>query len=321
MIPKDEGTLIVEGEPTAYLPTIDSYAKSNNLNFPRSSLSILSTLYSVPSTAYPTAYNASAAIWRDAHMLCHASNLAALRSKARLPVWRYRWDHVAPNLNSRGVRIGAFHGSDIRFVMGQWRTIVLSPPFVAATEEQVKISDLMVTAWTNFIKGEFAERIIHYVESHNADDRQTPTKAQAFRAGRSTTHGGPLHLQPWGPRPQKRYLGTTQRLMQCVSIGIRSCLASQRHSQSAEVGHASAGFPHPPERGLRDYLCKKSDSNAISNTVIQVEHKLLRKDMCAFRQTTNARRNGGSAICAVDALWRRATSRKQDAFVTKSWKG
>jgi carboxylesterase type B len=96
-------------------------------------------------------------------MLCHASNLATLRSslstgriaKAETPVWRYRWDHVAPNLNSRGERIGAFHGSDIRFVMGQWRTIVLSPPFTGATPEQIQISDLMVTAWTNFVKGAF----------------------------------------------------------------------------------------------------------------------------------------------------------------------
>jgi carboxylesterase type B len=89
-------------------------------------------------------------------MLCHARNLAHYRTIKRDygPVWRYRWDHVASNLNSRGERIGAFHGSDIRFVMGQWRTIVLSPPFVAATEEQIKISDLVVTAWTNFVKGE-----------------------------------------------------------------------------------------------------------------------------------------------------------------------
>ncbi|TEB37904.1 carboxylesterase [Coprinellus micaceus] len=158
---KDEGTLIVEGEPTAYRPTISAYITSNHLNFPLSSLSSLASLYPVPSVTYPTAYNASAAIWRDAHMLCHASNLATLRSSGSqssknvtgaTPVWRYRWDHVAPNLNSRGERIGAFHGSDIRFVMGQWRTIVLSPPFIGATPEQTQISDLMVTAWTNFVK-------------------------------------------------------------------------------------------------------------------------------------------------------------------------
>ncbi|KAF9524982.1 carboxylesterase [Crepidotus variabilis] len=150
---KDEGTLIVEGEPTAYLPDIAQYTVSNNLNFPFANLSALQANYPVPSQDFPSAYNASAAIWRDAHMLCLASNLGLHRSDAlRLPVWRYRFDHVASNLNSRGTRIGAFHGSDIRFVMGTWKTIVLSQPFVAATEDQVKISDLMVTAWTNFIK-------------------------------------------------------------------------------------------------------------------------------------------------------------------------
>jgi len=150
---KDEGTLIVEGEPTAYLTDIAQYSKSNNLNFPFADLRVLREIYDVPSEEFPTAYNASAAMWRDAHMLCLARNLATYRtSELRLPVWRYRWDHIASNLNSRGVRIGAFHGSDIRFVMGQWRTIVLSPPFVAATPDQIAISDLMVTAWTNFIK-------------------------------------------------------------------------------------------------------------------------------------------------------------------------
>ncbi|KAF8058614.1 carboxylesterase [Lyophyllum atratum] len=150
---KDEGTLIVEGEPTAYLPDIVQYSKSNNLNFPFGDLVKLQGTYPVPSEDFPSAYNASAAMWRDAHMLCLASNLAIQRTTALgLPVWRYRFDHVASNLNSRGVRIGAFHGSDIRFVMGQWRTIVLSPPFVPATPEQVAISDVMVTAWTNFIK-------------------------------------------------------------------------------------------------------------------------------------------------------------------------
>ncbi|EAU92008.2 carboxylesterase [Coprinopsis cinerea okayama7 len=150
---KDEGTLIVEGEPTAYLDDIVAYSKSNNLNFPFTDIDVLQKLYPVPSEEYPSAYNASAGMWRDAHMLCLASNLAKHRTEdLRLPVWRYRWDHVAPNLNSRGVRIGAFHGGIIRFVMGQWRTIVLSPPFVGATPEQIAISDLMVAAWTNFIK-------------------------------------------------------------------------------------------------------------------------------------------------------------------------
>ncbi|KAG8718400.1 hypothetical protein FRC08_005357 [Ceratobasidium sp. 394] len=96
-------------------------------------------------------------MWRDAHMLCLAHNLAKWRTEAlQLPVWRYRYDLVASNLNSRGVRIGAFHGSDIRFVMGTVDTIVKSPPFVPATPEQRQISKLLVTAWTNFIKDPFS---------------------------------------------------------------------------------------------------------------------------------------------------------------------
>lgn len=45
-------------------------------------------------------------------MQCLVHNLAEERTRVlRLPVWRYRFDHVASNLNSRGTRIGAFHGA------------------------------------------------------------------------------------------------------------------------------------------------------------------------------------------------------------------
>ena len=45
-------------------------------------------------------------------MLCLVHNLAAECTRAlRLSVWRYRFHLVADNLNSRGARIGAFHGA------------------------------------------------------------------------------------------------------------------------------------------------------------------------------------------------------------------
>ena len=50
-------------------------------------------------------------MWRDAHMLCLASNLGKWRTASLgLPVWRYRFDLVANNLNSAGANIGTFHG-------------------------------------------------------------------------------------------------------------------------------------------------------------------------------------------------------------------
>lgn len=69
-------------------------------------------------------------------MLCLAHNLGKWRTEAlQQPVWRYRFDLVAANLNSQGASIGTFHGEkyaqdqhivkfdrplgeDIRFVMG-----------------------------------------------------------------------------------------------------------------------------------------------------------------------------------------------------------
>lgn len=47
-------------------------------------------------------------------MLCLASNLGKWRTEALdLPVWRYRFDLVASNLNSLGASIGTFHGARI----------------------------------------------------------------------------------------------------------------------------------------------------------------------------------------------------------------
>lgn len=84
---------------------------SNNLNFPFASISKLLSIYPVPSAAFPTIYNATSGMWRDAHMLCLASNLGKWRTEALgLDVWRYRFDLVADNLNSAGANIGAFHG-------------------------------------------------------------------------------------------------------------------------------------------------------------------------------------------------------------------
>ena len=92
--------MIVEGEPTAYDSDIVAYSKSNNLNFPWADLTKLQTLYPVPSAAFPSAFNASSQIWRDAHMQCLAHNLATERTRALgLSVWRYRFDLVANNLD------------------------------------------------------------------------------------------------------------------------------------------------------------------------------------------------------------------------------
>ncbi|KZT40310.1 alpha/beta-hydrolase [Sistotremastrum suecicum HHB10207 ss-3] len=151
---KDEGTLIVNGEPTAY---DDEKAYINNLNFPFANVTELLDLYPVPSATFPSIFNATAGMWRDAHMVCLASNLGKWRTETLgLPVWRYHFELVANNLNSLGAVIGTFHGEDIRFVMGTTDTIVLSPPFIPVTPFEQQVSNYMVEAWTNFIKDPIA---------------------------------------------------------------------------------------------------------------------------------------------------------------------
>ena len=84
---------------------------SNNLNFPFANMTQVLDMYPAGSAEFPSIYNATSAIWRDAHMLCLASNLGKWRTEALgLDVWRYRFDLVANNLNSLGASIGTFHG-------------------------------------------------------------------------------------------------------------------------------------------------------------------------------------------------------------------
>ncbi|KAI5119966.1 hypothetical protein M0805_004346 [Coniferiporia weirii] len=149
---KDEGTLIVNSEPTAFTNE-SAYLLSNNFNFPFANFTKVLEMYPSLSETYPSVYNATSAMWRDAHMLCLAHNLGKWRTDAlNLPVWRYRFDLVANNLNSLGASIGTFHGEDIKFVMGTTDTIVLEQPFIPVTPFEQQVSDYMVEAWTNFVK-------------------------------------------------------------------------------------------------------------------------------------------------------------------------
>ncbi|KAH8112629.1 carboxylesterase, partial [Phellopilus nigrolimitatus] len=170
---KDEGTLIVNSEPTAFTDE-DAYLISNNFNFPFANVTEVLDLYPSPSETYPSVYNATSAMWRDAHMLCLAHNLGKWRTETlELSVWRYRFDLVANNLNSLGASIGTFHGEDIKFVMGTTDTIVLDAPFIPVTPFEQNVSNYMVEAWTNFIKNPSLGPQISGWQKYNSSDGET----------------------------------------------------------------------------------------------------------------------------------------------------
>ncbi|KZO95960.1 alpha/beta-hydrolase [Calocera viscosa TUFC12733] len=149
---KDEGQTIVNGEPTSYTNET-AYIKSNNFNFPMANTDAVLSLYPYPSAQYPSIINATAAMWRDAHMISLSSNLALWRTQLlKLPVWRYQFAMVADNLSGQGASIGTYHGEDIQFVMGTMYTWADQAPFIPASPYEMNVSDYMVTAWTNFIK-------------------------------------------------------------------------------------------------------------------------------------------------------------------------
>ncbi|KAL6306974.1 Alpha/Beta hydrolase protein [Sparassis latifolia] len=171
---KDEGSTIVNGEPTAYTNET-AYILSNNFNFPMANINAVLNMYPSPSALYPTTINATSAMWRDAHMISLSSNLALWRTQLlQLPVWRYEFALVADNLNALGASIGTFHvGEDIQFVMGTLYTIADQAPYIPATPFQYNVSDYMVTAWTNFVKDPTLGPRIEGWEQYNPADPTT----------------------------------------------------------------------------------------------------------------------------------------------------
>ena len=78
-----------------------------------------------------------------------ASRLQAQRRKDKnVHAWRYRWMGVFPN-QAIAPDAGAWHGSEIPHVFGN---IATNSATVAATAEQLKVSELMNRAWATFAK-------------------------------------------------------------------------------------------------------------------------------------------------------------------------
>jgi hypothetical protein len=199
-------------------------------------------------------FNASAGIWRDAHMLCLVHNLATQCTEVlRLPVLRYRFDPVESNLNALGTSVGAFHGMSRTWLvelvfdgLGQawtsawsWalggmlcplsegrtasdrhlRTIVYSQPFVAATPHEIAISALVVVAWTNFIK---SVPLPYPPYSHADTHTQTRIRGRRSPAGSGTTRGTSARSRSSGCPRSRRSRATTPRRTRCASTGTRS---------------------------------------------------------------------------------------------------
>lgn len=87
---------------------------------------------------------------------CSAHVAAQRRIDKGIHAWRYRWMGTFPNQKislGGGVSLegGSWHGSEIAHVFGNAERIS-SGGKVAATENQLKVSELMNTAWAEFAK-------------------------------------------------------------------------------------------------------------------------------------------------------------------------
>lgn len=65
---------------------------------------------------------------------------------SKIPTWRYYYNATIPNLQPAGYPpLGAFHGADLDMVFGTY-------PAANATEQEVKLSAFLQTAWARFAK-------------------------------------------------------------------------------------------------------------------------------------------------------------------------
>jgi cholinesterase len=81
---------------------------------------------------------------------CSAHVAAQRRIDKGIQAWRYRWMGVFPN-QKISPDAGAWHGSEITHVFGNVNGNVLGGR-VKATENQIKVSELMNKAWADFAK-------------------------------------------------------------------------------------------------------------------------------------------------------------------------
>lgn len=80
--------------------------------------------------------------------VCSAKIQAQRRKDKGVKAWRYRWMGVFPNQNIAD-DAGAWHTSEIPHVFG---TIVIYQSIAKATDNQLKVSSLMNSAWAAFAK-------------------------------------------------------------------------------------------------------------------------------------------------------------------------
>ena len=138
----DEGTLFVAFGKQL---TPEEFTKGVESRFGNDAKRVL-TAY--PLSSYPSPTQASAAGFGDAIFSCRILKAGELLS-AHVPVYQYEFnDTNAPNvfLPNPPFPFGAYHGSEIQYVLGTVGTRGASP-----TPAQQALSNAMMTYWINFI--------------------------------------------------------------------------------------------------------------------------------------------------------------------------
>jgi para-nitrobenzyl esterase len=136
----DEGTIFVASIP---IPGDVAYSAYVHSVFPGAKGDAALAQY--PSSSYPSAKAALAALVTDSVFACPARKKARDLAK-HVDVYLYQFTEVPSYAKS--LAVGAFHGSEIDFVMGTLRDRKTG----AATAEEIALSDAMLGYWTRFAK-------------------------------------------------------------------------------------------------------------------------------------------------------------------------
>lgn len=140
---------------------IQDAATANNLTefllsngVPPEFAAIIEQAYPIQSTGKYDTFYTEAQIYTELALQCPAALVAEESVAAKFPTWRYYFNASFPNTNEHagldligldGLELGAYHGSEIALVFGNY-------PREDTTPEEVALSKTIQTAWAKFIK-------------------------------------------------------------------------------------------------------------------------------------------------------------------------
>jgi para-nitrobenzyl esterase len=139
----NEGTIFVLPDPAVQKMSVDDYATALKSMYKDNADAVLEKFPAADKSAVPATYAKMYTIMSYSAGSLHAADTTAANGSQ---VYMYRYSHI-PDTPLKS--FGAFHGSEIFYVFGNFKSDNVSMPDTAAERQ---LSQTIMTYWTNFAK-------------------------------------------------------------------------------------------------------------------------------------------------------------------------